>query len=286
MVPQDTVLFNDTIAYNIRYGRPSPPTRKSRRGGSRPDRPLHRRTCRTASRPRSRTRAEALGRGEAARGDRPNGTEGAADPHPRARQRRRSTHHQREEIQTALDVVSRTARPWSSPTGSPTVIGADEIIVLKGGEIAEREPTASCWHERALCSMWNRQREATQAGNICARSARATRHGRRRPRTPAVLTAISLRSRARLPHGDADAVAPGVLRPLERLVGLVRASQRVPRQRIELGDAMLSVPVVSSTPERGGIRHLPAHGFGNLRACIRARPETAHKTPRRRLVPP
>jgi ATP-binding cassette, subfamily B, heavy metal transporter len=30
MVPQDTVLFNDTIAYNIRYGRPDAPTRRSR----------------------------------------------------------------------------------------------------------------------------------------------------------------------------------------------------------------------------------------------------------------
>ena len=31
MVPQDTVLFNDTIAYNIRYGRPTPATRRSAR---------------------------------------------------------------------------------------------------------------------------------------------------------------------------------------------------------------------------------------------------------------
>ena len=51
MVPQDTVLFNDTIAYNIRYGRPdaepeevrAPPTsRRSARSSS---------SCRTATTP-------------------------------------------------------------------------------------------------------------------------------------------------------------------------------------------------------------------------------------------
>ena len=30
MVPQDTVLFNDTIAYNIRYGRADATRRRSR----------------------------------------------------------------------------------------------------------------------------------------------------------------------------------------------------------------------------------------------------------------
>ena len=36
VVPQDTVLFNDTIRYNIGYGRPGAPRRRSsRRRGSR-----------------------------------------------------------------------------------------------------------------------------------------------------------------------------------------------------------------------------------------------------------
>ena len=43
-------------------------------------------------------------------------------------------------------------------------IGADEIIVLKSGEIAERGTHAALLAKDGLyASMWNRQREATQA---------------------------------------------------------------------------------------------------------------------------
>ena len=43
MVPQDTVLFNDTIAYNIRYGRPDASDGGGARGGAAcPDRRFHR----------------------------------------------------------------------------------------------------------------------------------------------------------------------------------------------------------------------------------------------------
>ena len=42
MVPQDTVLFNDTILYNIRYGRDGASERGRRRGGRRcADRSVH-----------------------------------------------------------------------------------------------------------------------------------------------------------------------------------------------------------------------------------------------------
>ena len=44
------------------------------------------------------------------------------------------------------------------------VVGAYEIIVLKGGEIAERGSHAQLLAQDWLyASMWNRQREATQA---------------------------------------------------------------------------------------------------------------------------
>ena len=51
VVPQDTVLFNDTIYYNIAYGRPGATQRGSR--GSRPAAPastISSRRCRTATR--------------------------------------------------------------------------------------------------------------------------------------------------------------------------------------------------------------------------------------------
>ena len=45
-----------------------------------------------------------------------------------------------------------------------TMIAADEIIVLKDGQIAERGTHADLLRERGLyASMWDRQREASEA---------------------------------------------------------------------------------------------------------------------------
>ncbi len=62
MVPQDTVLFNDTIAYNIRYGRPS--ANEAEVDGCRrhrPDRHLHREPAGGLWRHGRRARSEAFG---------------------------------------------------------------------------------------------------------------------------------------------------------------------------------------------------------------------------------
>ena len=54
MVPQDTVLFNDTIAYNIRYGRADGDRRRDEGGrAAGANRPLHRKRCPTAMTRRS-----------------------------------------------------------------------------------------------------------------------------------------------------------------------------------------------------------------------------------------
>ena len=80
VVPQDTVLFNDTIYYNIATAGPAPPARRSSR------RPAWRAST-TSSWPAAglrddgrRTRPEAVGRREAARGDRPHHPEEPAHP--------------------------------------------------------------------------------------------------------------------------------------------------------------------------------------------------------------
>ena len=50
-MPQDTVLFNDTIYYNIRYGRPEATTREVIERGARRAHPrLHRSACPKATR--------------------------------------------------------------------------------------------------------------------------------------------------------------------------------------------------------------------------------------------
>ncbi len=58
IVPQDTVLFNDTIGYNIAYGRDGAGARRDRRGSARRgDRRLHRSRCPKATTPGSASAA-------------------------------------------------------------------------------------------------------------------------------------------------------------------------------------------------------------------------------------
>ncbi|GAC1042725.1 ABCB family ABC transporter ATP-binding protein/permease [Rhizobium sp. No.120] len=164
MVPQDTVLFNDTIAYNIRYGRPG------------------------ASEAEVTAAAEIAQIGEFIR-NLPEGFEtkvgerglklsgGEKQRVAIARTVLKSppvlildeatsaldTTTERE-IQAALDVVSKNRTTLVIAHRLSTVIGADEIIVLKSGVIAERGTHADLLARNGLyASMWNRQREATQA---------------------------------------------------------------------------------------------------------------------------
>ncbi|THV25716.1 ABCB family ABC transporter ATP-binding protein/permease [Peteryoungia ipomoeae] len=164
MVPQDTVLFNDTIAYNIRYGRPQAAdadivqaaeiaqishfikdlpegfeTKVGERGlklsGGEKQRVAIARTVLKA--PPILILDEATS---------------ALDT---------TTEH---EIQSALDVVSKNRTTLVIAHRLSTVVNADEIIVLKGGEIAERGSHSDLIAQDGLyASMWNRQREATQA---------------------------------------------------------------------------------------------------------------------------
>ncbi len=164
MVPQDTVLFNDTIAYNIRYGRPSATDAEiqaaaevaqiARFIGDLPD----------GFQTKVGERGLKLSGGEKQRVAIAR-TVLKAPPIlilDEATSALDTTTEQ--EIQTALDVVSENRTTLVIAHRLSTVIGADEIIVLKGGEIAERGTHGELLAMNGLyASMWNRQREATQA---------------------------------------------------------------------------------------------------------------------------
>ena len=164
MVPQDTVLFNDTIRYNIRYGRwdasdaevedaarlaqiddfirMSPKgydTEVGERGlklsGGEKQRVAIARTILKA--PPILLLDEATS---------------ALDSHTE------------QEIQDALDRVSRNRTTLVIAHRLSTIIGADEIIVLDQGSIVERGPHHQLLARNGLyASMWNRQREAEAA---------------------------------------------------------------------------------------------------------------------------
>ncbi|THF52471.1 ABCB family ABC transporter ATP-binding protein/permease [Allorhizobium terrae] len=164
MVPQDTVLFNDTIAYNIRYGRPDATQEQieaaadiaqiSRSIKDLPqgyDTMVGERGLKLSGGEKQRV---AIAR-----------TVLKAPPIlilDEATSALDTTTEQ--EIQAALDVVSQNRTTLVIAHRLSTVIGADEIIVLKAGEIAERGTHAQLLEQNGLyASMWNRQREAIQA---------------------------------------------------------------------------------------------------------------------------
>lgn len=164
MVPQDTVLFNDTIAYNIRYGRP---------GAGDDD------IARAAELAQIHPFIERLPDGYKAmvgeRGLKLSGGEKQRVAIARTilkappilmldEATSALDSHTEQEIQAALDTVSRGRTTIVIAHRLSTVIGADEIIVLQDGRIAERGRHADLLAARGLyASMWDRQREATEA---------------------------------------------------------------------------------------------------------------------------
>jgi ATP-binding cassette subfamily B protein len=164
MVPQDTVLFNDTVAYNIRYGRPGATEEEVREAA---------RLAHIAG------FIEALPDGYATmvgeRGLKLSGGEKQRVAIARTILKAPpilmldeatsalDTHTERE-IQAALDLVSRGRTTLVIAHRLSTVISADEIIVLQDGRVAERGTHRALLAKGGLYkSMWDRQREATEA---------------------------------------------------------------------------------------------------------------------------
>ncbi|MGD9914880.1 MAG: ABC transporter ATP-binding protein/permease [Rhizobiaceae bacterium] len=164
MVPQDTVLFNDTIAYNIRYGRT---------GASEAE------VAQAAERAQIGGFVEGLPDGYKTmvgeRGLKLSGGEKQRVAIARTilkappilildEATSALDSHTEREIQAALDVVSRGRTAIVIAHRLSTVIGADEIVVLKDGQIAERGRHADLLVQRGLyAAMWDRQREASEA---------------------------------------------------------------------------------------------------------------------------
>jgi len=164
MVPQDTVLFNDTIAYNIRYGRPSATDEEIQAAAEVAQIARFISDLPDGFQTKVGERGLKLSGGEKQRVAIAR-TVLKAPPIlilDEATSALDTTTEQ--EIQTALDVVSKNRTTLVIAHRLSTVIGADEIIVLKGGEIAERGTHSQLLEKNGLyASMWNRQREATQA---------------------------------------------------------------------------------------------------------------------------
>jgi ATP-binding cassette, subfamily B, heavy metal transporter len=164
MVPQDTVLFNDTIAYNIRYGRPEADMDEVRRAGELAQIAGFIETLPEGFKTMVGERGLKLSGGEKQRVAIARTILKAPPILILDEATSALDSHTEQEIQAALDLVSRGRTTLVIAHRLSTVIGADEIIVLKDGRIAERGRHADLLAQRGLyASMWDRQREATEA---------------------------------------------------------------------------------------------------------------------------
>ncbi|BCH33838.1 ABC transporter ATP-binding protein/permease [Mesorhizobium sp. L-8-10] len=164
MVPQDTVLFNDTIAYNIRYGRPDADETDMRRASELAQISGFIEKLPEGYKSMVGERGLKLSGGEKQRVAIARTILKAPPILVLDEATSALDTHTEQEIQTALDLVSRGRTTIVIAHRLSTVIGADEIIVLREGVIAERGTHQSLLRQKKLyAAMWDRQREATEA---------------------------------------------------------------------------------------------------------------------------
>jgi ATP-binding cassette subfamily B protein len=169
MVPQDTVLFNDTIRYNIRYGRWDASDAEVEEAA---------RLAQIDGFIRLAPKGYETEVGE--RGLKLSGGEKQRVAIARTilkgppillldEATSALDSHTERDIQEALDRVSKNRTTLVIAHRLSTIVGADEILVLDQGAIIERGT-----HQQLLvlgglyASMWNRQREAEMAREILA----------------------------------------------------------------------------------------------------------------------
>ncbi|WP_269931565.1 ABCB family ABC transporter ATP-binding protein/permease [Aminobacter sp. HY435] len=164
MVPQDTVLFNDTIAYNIRYGRMNADEEDVKKAAELAQISSFIERMPDGYKSMVGERGLKLSGGEKQRVAIAR-TILKAPPILMLDEATSALDTQTElDIQSALDLVSKDRTTLVIAHRLSTVISADEIIVLADGQIAERGTHAELLRHRGLyAKMWDRQREATEA---------------------------------------------------------------------------------------------------------------------------
>ncbi len=164
MVPQDTVLFNDTIRYNIRYGRWEATDEEVEEAASHAQIDSFIRMSPHGYETEVGERGLKLSGGEKQRVAIARTILKAPPILVLDEATSALDNHTERDIQDALERVSRNRTTLVIAHRLSTIVGAHEIIVLDDGIIVERGT-----HHQLLTlgglygSMWNRQREAAEA---------------------------------------------------------------------------------------------------------------------------
>ncbi|WP_159009982.1 ABC transporter ATP-binding protein/permease [Bradyrhizobium sp. S69] len=170
MVPQDTVLFNDTIRYNIRYGRWGASDAEVEEAAQLAQIDRFIKLSPMGYETQVGERGLKLSGGEKQRVAIARTVLKAPPILLLDEATSALDSHTEHEIQGALERVSRNRTSLVIAHRLSTIVGADEIIVLDQGRIAERGTHSKLLSTGGLyASMWNRQREAEEAREKLAR---------------------------------------------------------------------------------------------------------------------
>jgi len=164
MVPQDTVLFNDTIRYNIRYGRWEATDAEVEEAARNAQIDGFIRLSPKGYETEVGERGLKLSGGEKQRVAIARTILKAPPILVLDEATSALDSHTEKEIQDALDRVSQNRTTLVIAHRLSTIVAADEIIVLDQGVIVERGTHQALLAKSGLyASMWNRQREAEAA---------------------------------------------------------------------------------------------------------------------------
>src|SRR5476651_799162 len=203
MVPQDTVLFNDTIRYNIRYGRWEASDAEVEHAASLAQIDSLIKLAPKGYDTEVGERGLKLSGGEKQRVAIARTILKAPPILVLDEATSALDSHTEKEIQDALERVSKGRTTLVIAHRLSTIVGADEIIVLDQGEIVERGTHFALLDANGLyASMWNRQREAEEAREKLARVAESEVAPNRNP--PPVEDVISAAASAPI-EAPADA---------------------------------------------------------------------------------
>jgi ATP-binding cassette subfamily B protein len=204
MVPQDTVLFNDTIRYNIRYGRWEASDVEVEHAASLAQIDSLIRMAPKGYETEVGERGLKLSGGEKQRVAIARTILKAPPILVLDEATSALDSHTEREIQDALERVSKGRTTLVIAHRLSTIVGADEIIVLESGEIVERGTHSALLAKKGLYeSMWNRQREAEEAREKLARTGEDEAAPNRNP--PPVQDALT----------EAAAIAPPIEAPAD-----------------------------------------------------------------------
>jgi ATP-binding cassette subfamily B protein len=169
MVPQDTVLFNDTLRYNIRYGRWDATDAEVEQAAKLAQIDHFIKMSPKGYDTEVGERGLKLSGGEKQRVAIARTILKSPPILVLDEATSALDSHTEKEIQDALDRVSKDRTTLVIAHRLSTIVQADEIIVLDAGRIVERGTHLALLRQDGLyASMWNRQREAEAARETLA----------------------------------------------------------------------------------------------------------------------